>query len=101
MTDPLSKQATATDIARAVMSGKVKAAAGIEATLTRIETSEPTINAFTDVLAERARRPAAEIDAGTHRGPLAAVPFAVKNLSNIEGLPTRAGSKITVDGPKS
>src|SRR5215211_5592601 len=101
MTDPLSKQATATDIARAVMSGKVKAAAVIEATLTRIETSEPTINAFTDVLAERARRRPAEIDAGTHRGPLAGVPFAVKNLFDIKGLPTRAGSKINVDGPKA
>ena len=99
MTDPLSKQATASEIARAVMSGKVKAAAVIEATLTRIETSEPTVNAFTDVLAARARKRAAEIDAGTHRGPLAGVPFAVKNLFDIKGLPTRAGSKINVDGP--
>ena len=99
MTDPLSKQATATEIARAVMSGKVKASAVIEATLTRIETSEPTVNAFTDVLAARARKRAAEIDAGTHRGPLAGVPFAVKNLFDIRGLPTRAGSKINVDGP--
>jgi aspartyl-tRNA(Asn)/glutamyl-tRNA(Gln) amidotransferase subunit A len=101
MTDPLSKQATASEIARAVMSGKVKAAAVIEATLTRIETSEPTVNAFTDVLAERARKRAAEIDAGVHRGPLAGVPFAVKNLFDIKGLPTRAGSRINVDGPKA
>ncbi|MBI2737954.1 MAG: AtzE family amidohydrolase [Rhodospirillales bacterium] len=99
MTDPLSKQATATDIARAVMAGKVKASAVIEATLGRIATSEPTVNAFTDVLAERARRRAAEIDAGVHRGPLAGVPFAVKNLFDIKGLPTRAGSRINVDGP--
>jgi aspartyl-tRNA(Asn)/glutamyl-tRNA(Gln) amidotransferase subunit A len=99
MTDPLSKQATATEIARAVMSGKVKAGAVIEATLSRIEVSEPTVNAFTDVLAARARKRAAEIDAGTHRGPLAGVPFAVKNLFDIKGLPTRAGSKINVDGP--
>src|SRR5215213_2100227 len=79
MTDPLSKQATASDIARAVMSGKVKAS--------------------TDVVAARARKRASEIDAGTHRGPLAGVPFAVKNLFDIKGLPTRAGSKINVDGP--
>ena len=52
--DPLSKDATASEIARAVMAGKVKAAAVIEATLTRIATSEPTINAFTDVVAARA-----------------------------------------------
>ena len=99
MSDPLSKQATASDIARAVMSGKTKATAVVEAALTRIETSEPTINAFTDVLAQRARQRAAEIDAGRHRGPLMGVPVAVKNLFDIKGLPTRAGSKSNTDGP--
>ena len=47
----------------------------------------------------RARRRAAEIDAGRHLGPLVGVPFAVKNLFDIKGLPTRAGSKINLDGP--
>lgn len=101
MSDPLSKAATATEIAGAVMSGKVKASAVIDATLKRIEALEPTINAFTDVVADRARKRAAEIDAGLHRGPLLGVPFAVKNLFDIAGLPTRAGSKINVDGPKA
>jgi aspartyl-tRNA(Asn)/glutamyl-tRNA(Gln) amidotransferase subunit A len=71
----------------------------IDAALKRIATSEPTVNAFTDIVAERARRRAAEIDAGRHIGPLMGVPFAVKNLFDIEGLPTRAGSKINNDGP--
>ena len=66
---------------------------------TRIEAVEPTVNAFTDVVADRARKRAAEIDAGRHLGPLAGVPFAVKNLFDIKGLPTRAGSKINLDGP--
>ena len=101
MSDPLSKSATATEIAGAVMSGKVKATAVIDATLKRIAESEPTVNAFTDVVAERARKRAAEIDAGAFHGPLMGVPFAVKNLFDIEGLPTRAGSKINVDGPKA
>jgi len=79
----------------------VKATAVIEATLKRIAAAEPTVNAFTDIVAERARKRAAEIDAGQHRGPLVGVPFAVKNLFDIEGLPTRAGSKINVDGPKA
>ena len=83
------------------MSGKVKASAVIDATLKRIAAAEPTINAFTDVVAERARKRAAEIDAGDHRGPLMGVPFAVKNLFDIAGLPTRAGSKINIDGPKA
>lgn len=101
MSDPTSKAATATEIAGAVMSGRVKAAAVIDATLKRIEAAEPTINAFTDVVAARARKRAAEIDAGLHRGPLIGVPFAVKNLFDIAGLATRAGSKINVDGPKA
>jgi len=101
MTDPLSKAATATAIAGAVMSGKVKASAVVDATLARIEAAESTINAFTDVVAERARKRAAEIDSGLHRGPLLGVPFAVKNLFDIAGLPTRAGSKINIDGPKA
>jgi AtzE family amidohydrolase len=99
MSDLLSKAATAAEIARAVSSGKMKASAVIEATLKRIEAAEPTVNAFTDIVADRARRRAIRIDAGQFRGPLSGVPFAVKNLFDIEGLPTRAGSKINVDGP--
>ncbi len=101
MSDPLSKAATAADIARAVSHGRVKAAAVVEAALQRIAAAEPVVNAFTDIVAERARKRAAEIDAGLHRGPLAGVPFAVKNLFDIEGLPTRAGSKINIDVPKA
>jgi len=97
----LSKSATAAEIARTVASGKVKASAVIDATLARIEAAEPTVNAFTDIVAERARKRAVEIDAGLHRGPLLGVPFAVKNLLDIAGLPTRAGSRINLDGPKA
>lgn len=99
MSEVTSKSATATEIAGAVMSGKAKASAVIDAALKRIAAAEPTVNAFTDVVAERARKRAAEIDAGRHIGPLMGVPFAVKNLFDIEGLPTRAGSKINNDGP--
>ncbi len=101
MIDALSKAATAGEIARAVSSGKAKASVVIDAALGRIQAAEPVVNAFTDIVAERARMRAAEIDAGRHRGPLMGVPFAVKNLFDIEGLPTRAGSKINVDGPKA
>jgi len=101
MTDVLSKSATASEIARAVMSGKVKASAVIDAALRRIAAAEPAVNAFTDIVADRSRKRAAEIDAGRHLGPLMGVPFAVKNLFDIEGLATRAGSKINVDGPRA
>jgi 1-carboxybiuret hydrolase len=99
VSDVLSKSATAAEIARAVAGGKVKATAVVDAALKRIEAAEATVNAFTDIVAERARKRAAEIDSGLHCGPLAGVPFAVKNLFDIAGLPTRAGSKINLDGP--
>jgi aspartyl-tRNA(Asn)/glutamyl-tRNA(Gln) amidotransferase subunit A len=99
MTDILSKSATAAEIARAVMSGRAKASDVIDAALKRIEAAEPTVNAFTDIVAVRARKRALEIDAGRHLGPLVGVPFAVKNLFDIQGLPTLAGSKINADGP--
>jgi 1-carboxybiuret hydrolase len=99
MSDPLAKAATAAEIARAVGAGKIKAIAVVDAALARIAAVEPTVNAFTDIVAERARKRAAEIDVGQHIGPLSGVPFAVKNLFDIAGLPTRAGSKINADGP--
>jgi aspartyl-tRNA(Asn)/glutamyl-tRNA(Gln) amidotransferase subunit A len=50
------------------------------------------------VVADRARATARAIDAalaaGQAVGPLAGVPFAVKNLFDVKGLATRAGSKI-------
>ncbi|AMJ60704.1 AtzE family amidohydrolase [Bosea sp. PAMC 26642] len=85
-------------IARQIGDGVVTAEAVTTAFLDRIGTVNPQINAFTDVTAERALAQARAIDAsrkaGRPLGPLAGVPFAAKNLFDIEGLPTRAGSKI-------
>src|SRR4051812_2326926 len=94
---------TATATAAAVANGKVRAAEVIEATLARIAVVDRKLNTFTDVTAERARKRAAAVDAavaaGRHPGPLAGVPFAVKNLIDIAGLPTLAGSKINRSHP--
>jgi 1-carboxybiuret hydrolase len=96
-------RASALDIARAVAAGTTTAAAVVEAALARIAAENPALNAFTDVTAERARARAAAIDArcasGEPPSPLAGVPFAVKNLFEVAGLPTRAGSKINRDLP--
>jgi 1-carboxybiuret hydrolase len=66
----------------------------VRASLARIEATDGRVNAFTAVLAERALARAAEVDAGRVTGPLAGVPFAVKNLFDAAGLATLAGSKI-------
>jgi aspartyl-tRNA(Asn)/glutamyl-tRNA(Gln) amidotransferase subunit A len=88
-------------IAGEVRAGRVTARAVTEATLSRIQRLDNGINAFTAVTAERAIGAAEAVDAdlagGRPVGPLAGVPFAVKNLFDVEGLPTLAGSKIRRD----
>src|ERR1700754_3016532 len=93
--------ANAVEIAAAVQKGDVTASTVVEAALARICSRDPALNAFTDVLPERARKRAAAIDAAKDKGPLAGVPFAVKNLFDVKGLPTRAGSKINRELPPS
>jgi aspartyl-tRNA(Asn)/glutamyl-tRNA(Gln) amidotransferase subunit A len=92
---------TASAVAAAVAARKISAVEATDAALARIAARDGVLNAFTDVTAERARSKAREVDAaiaaGRPVGPLAGVPFAVKNLFDVEGLPTRAGSKINRD----
>lgn len=86
------------ELLQAVASGERSARELCEAALARIEATEPQVNAFTERTAARARREADAIDARRSRGetlpPLAGLPYAVKNLFDIEGVTTLAGSKI-------
>jgi aspartyl-tRNA(Asn)/glutamyl-tRNA(Gln) amidotransferase subunit A len=95
--------AKAHEIAAAVMRGGVSAREVVEGALSAIRSRDQTLNAFTDMTAERALARAVALDAeraaGKTLGPLAGVPFAVKNLFDVEGLPTRAGSKINRELP--
>ena len=91
--------ASASAIARAVATGETTAAAVTDAALARIERLNPVLNAFTAVTAQRARAQAAAVDAARVKGPLAGVPFAAKNLFDIAGLATLAGSRINRDRP--
>ena len=92
---------SALEIRAAVVSGEASAREIVEATLERIEALNPKLGAFTDVTAKRALAKAAAIDArrarGETLGPLAGAPFAVKNLFDVAGLTTRAGSLINRD----
>jgi amidase/aspartyl-tRNA(Asn)/glutamyl-tRNA(Gln) amidotransferase subunit A len=88
-------------MADAVRRGETSATALAEASLARIAATDPTVNAFTDVTGARALQRAGALDAALARGdaeaarlPLLGVPFAVKNLFDVAGLPTLAGSKI-------
>lgn len=90
---------SAGSIAADIRAGRTTARAVTEAALARIEAANGAVNAFTDIVADRALRTAGAVDAGERQGPLAGVPFAVKNLFDIAGLPTRAGSRINRERP--
>jgi len=96
---------SASEIAQAVRGGKRSALSVTEDALANIAKHDSVLNAFTDVTVERARAKARAVDAaiasGKTVGPLAGVPFAVKNLFDVAGLSTRAGSKINRDLPKA
>ena len=92
-------------IAAAIRAGTASAVAVAEATLARIAARDPALNAFTTITADRALADARAVDAkrarGDDPGPLAGVPFAVKNLYDIAGVVTVAGSKIDAENPRA
>jgi amidase/aspartyl-tRNA(Asn)/glutamyl-tRNA(Gln) amidotransferase subunit A len=88
----------AVQLAQAIASGERSAREVLSASIDRVTTTDSRVNAFTDLTIDRALAKADTIDAQRARGEqlpaLAGVPFAVKNLFDIAGLATRAGSKI-------
>ena len=97
---------SAAAIAQTVRGGSVSAGVLARASLARIAATDGAVNAFTDVTAVRALERAGALDAALARAdaataalPLLGVPFAVKNLFDVAGLTTRAGSKIEREKP--
>ncbi|MEH2193038.1 MAG: AtzE family amidohydrolase [Nostoc sp.] len=95
--------ADAITISTAVREGKASAVEVTKTALARIAARDYQLNCFTAVTAEAALADAARIDRGiaegNNPGILAGVPFAVKNLFDIAGLTTLAGSKINAEKP--
>ena len=85
-------------LAQAIADGTQGARESVDAALATIADTDTRINAFTAVLQEQALAAADAVDAARARGavlpPLAGVPFAAKNLFDIAGITTLAGSKI-------
>ncbi|MCF3181374.1 aspartyl/glutamyl-tRNA amidotransferase subunit A [Streptomyces polychromogenes] len=70
----------------------------IDSVLDRIEQAEPHLGAYVTVIAEQARRAAGEaaheVAHGRHRGPLHGIPMGLKDLIDVEGMPTTASSRV-------
>jgi 1-carboxybiuret hydrolase len=94
---------TALDIAAGVRAGTLSALGVTQRALAAIEDLDGRLASFTAVTRDRALAEAQAIDARRVRGealpPLAGVPYAVKNLFDVEGLPTLAGARIHAGRP--
>jgi len=79
------------DAIAALRARSIGAAELTELALERIRSREPELNAFITVTADAARERAKTADA---RSALAGAPIALKDLFDVEGVPTTGGSKL-------
>jgi len=86
---------TASEIVRRIASGAVSASEIVNAYLGRIENVNPRLNALVLPMFDGARSAATAIDAARARGeplgPLAGLPFTVKEAFDVAGTPTTMG----------
>jgi amidase len=85
---------TATEIVSAIRAGTTTSEAVTRACIDRIAEREPQVQAWQYFDADYAIEQARRIDAGDKRGPLAGVPFGVKDIIDTEDMPTEYGSPI-------
>jgi aspartyl-tRNA(Asn)/glutamyl-tRNA(Gln) amidotransferase subunit A len=95
---------TIADAARAYRAGELSPVEVTDACLARIGERDGAIRAFAEVTADRARRQARQAatelhdDPEGHR-PLLGIPVAVKDIVDVAGVPTRAGTGVLGAGP--
>jgi aspartyl-tRNA(Asn)/glutamyl-tRNA(Gln) amidotransferase subunit A len=94
-----------TELADMLRSGETTPTRLTERLIERIEQLNGPLNAFNLVTADRAMSEAssAEVLLGSGRdlGPLHGIPYAVKDLYDVVGLPTTAGSRTLDEAPKT
>src|SRR5438067_8320583 len=89
---------TVADLAAGVRAGEISAREVVQHSLDCIAADNDRINAFVAVDGERALQAAADVDEQVSRGedpgPLAGIPFGVKDLEDAAGFPTSLGSAL-------
>jgi amidase len=85
---------TATEAVGLLRRGEVSSRELVEAALQRIERVDPTLNALPTLCGERALEHAGRVSAET---PLAGLPLAVKDLTDVAGVRSTQGSPIFAD----
>jgi aspartyl-tRNA(Asn)/glutamyl-tRNA(Gln) amidotransferase subunit A len=89
---------TIKDLSQLISSGNISPIDLVEATLERISTLNPKLNAFITILDKSARKDAKNADSmikqGKYRGPLHGIPVSLKDLIYVKGERSTSGSKI-------
>ncbi|MGA1555123.1 MAG: amidase [Ilumatobacteraceae bacterium] len=89
------------ELSAAIRAREVSPVEVTERALARIHELDPALDAFVTVTADRAmaeaRAAESAIAAGSWRGPLHGVPYAVKDLFDVAGQPTMAGCSLLTD----
>ena len=92
---------SATEMAASVASNSLSPNEIAEAMIQRVDAVNPSINAIVQFDREQVTRDAAELsrqqEAGEKLGPLHGVPFTIKDLTAVDGLPTTFGMKPMAD----
>jgi aspartyl-tRNA(Asn)/glutamyl-tRNA(Gln) amidotransferase subunit A len=87
-----------TELGRRLRTGGLSPVTLTEAFLARLTDLDGTLGAFQLVTTSRAldaaRAAEAQLAAGTDLGPLHGIPYAVKDLFDVDGLPTTAGTHL-------
>jgi aspartyl-tRNA(Asn)/glutamyl-tRNA(Gln) amidotransferase subunit A len=101
MTETPLHYRTITELAGDIKSGALSPVALTEHLVARLERLNGPLHAFNLLTVERAldvaKAAEAQIAAGTYLGPLHGIPYAVKDLYDVAGLPTTAGSATMAD----
>lgn len=93
MPGPLNEW-TASEIATAVTNGKITCEAVTRACLDRVAAREPQVHAWSYCNLDQAITAARELDRRGAKGPLAGVPFGVKDIIDSADMPTEWGTPI-------
>ncbi|MCW3475320.1 amidase [Limobrevibacterium gyesilva] len=95
------EQPSIAEAGRLLRAGQTTSEALTRAALAQIARHDPALNAFITLTESRAladaRRADAELKAGTDRGPLHGIPYALKDIYDTAGIRTTCHSKLRVD----
>ena len=98
---PQPHELSAAELARQIRGRNITPVEVAQSLLERIDALEPRLEAWVridreTVLADAKQRQE-ELDRGVETGPLHGVPVGIKDIYNIAGVPTTAGSKVYAD----